>query len=133
MLWYDGFLKKKQIPLSKSQNDSVLISMALCRLTVQAYKLGIKIDGYDDEDLLNGIAYAEDLLELGFSKEPHDDYDLQRYIDWAMEAMEEGQMQNNFRCTCCDKSIPGKGLCSECVKKIRKEIEEREVEAHPGG
>ncbi len=39
--------------------------------------------GYDRADLTDGIAWAEDLLELGITKAPHDDIDLVEFIAWA--------------------------------------------------
>jgi len=56
--------------------------MSLCRMTVLAFK-GHDNYGYDSDDLVNGIAYADDLLEIGFTREPHDDFDLRDYISWA--------------------------------------------------
>ena len=40
-------------------------------------------NSYDQDDLSNGIGYAEGLLEMGFSEEPHDEYNLRGYIKWA--------------------------------------------------
>jgi len=42
-------------------------------------------------------------------------------------------MYNRFRCTHCDKPIIGKGLCGKCAEEIRKDMEKRELELHPGG
>jgi len=60
-----------------------------CRLTFIAYKSGICMPGaYDAGDLMNGIYYAEWLLELGFTSEPHDDFDLKGFIEWAKGEIE---------------------------------------------
>jgi hypothetical protein len=64
-----------------------------CRLTFFAYKYGMRDDprGYDKDDLLNGIGYAEDLLSVGHLTEPHDDFDLKGYIGWADREIERIQ------------------------------------------
>lgn len=63
-----------------------------CRLTFFAYKHGASEPrGYDKEDLLNGIGYAEGLLDVGFLTEPHDDFDLREFIDWSMREIERIQ------------------------------------------
>lgn len=56
--------------------------MAVCRLMIVAF-LGHDNFGYDRDDLTDGIAWAKDLLELGFKKAPHDDIDLIEFIAWA--------------------------------------------------
>jgi len=58
----------------------------LCRLTVEAFR-GCDEGGYDQYDLLNGITYAESLLELGFTHEPLDDFDLLEYVKWARKKL----------------------------------------------
>lgn len=58
-----------------------------CRLTFFAYMRNESTEGYDMDDLVNGIAYAVDLLSAGFSREPHDEFSLKGYIDWAIEEM----------------------------------------------
>lgn len=60
----------------------------LCRCTVTAFIFGDMpkglANGYDDYDLLNGIAYAEGLIEdYGFTHEPMDGFNLRDYIAWA--------------------------------------------------
>jgi len=57
-----------------------------CRLTFFAYMLqGVQRHSraYEKDDLENGIDYAEGLIAMGYSHEPHDSFDLQGYIDWA--------------------------------------------------
>lgn len=44
--------------------------------------------GYDSDDLLNGIDYAEGLIAMGYSHEPHDLFDLTGYVDWAKKELE---------------------------------------------
>jgi len=39
--------------------------------------------GFDGDDLTDGIAWAEDLLEMGMTKAPHDNIDLVKFIAWA--------------------------------------------------
>lgn len=41
--------------------------------------------GFDVDDLTDGIAWAEDLLELGITKAPHDEIDLVKFIAWAKD------------------------------------------------
>lgn len=64
-----------------------------CRLTFFAYRDGLRGVplGYDKDDLLNGIAYAEDLISVGHLTEPHDDFDLKGYIDWSKREIERIQ------------------------------------------
>ena len=55
-----------------------------CRLTFFAYMHGASTPrGYDKDDLINGIDYAEGLLDWGYSIEPHDLFNLTGYIEWA--------------------------------------------------
>lgn len=55
-----------------------------CRLTFFAYKSGLCIPGaYEIDDLINGVDYAKGLIEMGFAVEPHDDFNLRGYIEWA--------------------------------------------------
>ena len=42
-------------------------------------------------------------------------------------------MYNRFRCAYCDVPMTTKGVCPECAKEIRKDIEKREIESQPGG
>lgn len=56
--------------------------MAICRLMIHAFQ-GHDNFGYDRDDLVNGIAWAEDLLEMGITKAPHDDINLEVFIAWA--------------------------------------------------
>lgn len=58
--------------------------MAICRLMILAF-LGEDNFGYDKDDLTTGIVWAEDLIELGMTKAPHDDIDLVEFIAWAKE------------------------------------------------
>lgn len=59
-----------------------------CRLTFFAYMLNeSQVKAYDKDDLINGIDYAEGLLAMGYSHEPHDLFDLTGYIDWATKEM----------------------------------------------
>lgn len=46
-----------------------------------------QVKAYDKDDLINGIDYAEGLLAMGYSHEPHDLFDLTGYIDWATKEM----------------------------------------------
>lgn len=60
-----------------------------CRLTFFAYKSKVCLPGiYDKDDLINGIDYAEGLIEMGFTFEPHDEFDLKGYIEWAKHEVE---------------------------------------------
>ena len=56
--------------------------MAICRLMILAFQ-GHDNFGFDRDDLDNGIVWAEDLLEMGLTRAPHDDIDLTRFIAWA--------------------------------------------------
>ncbi len=56
--------------------------MAVCRLMILAFQ-GHDNFGFDRDDLVNGIAWAEDLIELGMTKAPHDDINLEVFIAWA--------------------------------------------------
>ena len=67
--------------------------MAVCRLIFFdfAYKIGrISKNGnerYDDLDIYDCIAYAKWLIELGYKDEPHDDFNLQDFVDWAKKKL----------------------------------------------
>lgn len=56
-----------------------------CRLTFFAYMLSeVQANAYDKRDLENGIEYAKDLMDVGFSHEPHDRFSLRGYINWCI-------------------------------------------------
>jgi hypothetical protein len=64
----------------------------LCGITVWAYRLRDRTElpkgieyGWDNDALGNSIFHCEGLLELGYTREPMDDFDLRDFITWAKE------------------------------------------------
>jgi len=61
--------------------------MAVCRLMILAFQ-GHDNFGFDRDDLTDGIAWADGLLEIGITKAPHDRIDLKDFIVWAQNQKE---------------------------------------------
>lgn len=63
-----------------------------CRLTFFAFMLGEPGNpgDFDDNDLRNGIYYAENLILQGFVTEPHDGFDLKAYVEWCRRKLVAG-------------------------------------------
>ena len=64
--------------------------MAICQIMIADYLHGWGGYGcgYEDDDLLNGIDYCQDLKEqYGFTCEPHHGYNLLHFIAWAKKRM----------------------------------------------
>jgi len=61
--------------------------MAVCRLMILAFQ-GHDNFGFDRDDLTDGIAWADGLLEIGITKGPHDQIDLKDFIVWAQNQKE---------------------------------------------
>jgi len=62
-----------------------------CRLTFHAFLFGEswKGRGYDNADLLNGIDYCQNCIDIGLTTEPHDDFSLADFIAWAKEELKK--------------------------------------------
>ena len=60
--------------------------MCVCRLTFFdfIYK-EFTPNGYDKDDLIDGINYAQELINQGYKKEPHDEFNLIEYQNWCKE------------------------------------------------
>jgi hypothetical protein len=61
--------------------------MKPCRITFLSFIWGEIYPGYTRDDLINGIDYAEHLIEEGFEKEPMDGFDLHGYIQWCKDQL----------------------------------------------
>lgn len=69
--------------------------MAVCRLMFMDFKNNIGRvcpkfgERYDDYDIVDGINYAEWLIEKGCKHEPLDDFDLNDFILWAKQKIKK--------------------------------------------
>ena len=56
-----------------------------CRLTFQAFKLGEDNLGihYDIQDIVNSREWCHWLVCEGYSIEPHDNFNLTKFIEWC--------------------------------------------------
>lgn len=63
----------------------------ICRITIFAFMLGDipkgKENGYDDDDLKNGIEWCQELIDNGYEIEPMDSFNLKDYIKWAKDLL----------------------------------------------
>lgn len=60
----------------------------ICRITILAFLWGDvpKGEGYDNDDLENGIQYCQELIEHeNLTHEPMDNFSLAEYINWAQK------------------------------------------------
>jgi len=60
----------------------------ICRCTILAFIFGDipkgPENGFDNDDLENGIMYCEELIKYeNLTHEPYDNFNLKDYIEWA--------------------------------------------------
>jgi hypothetical protein len=70
--------------------------MSICKLMICDFMIGtgrlIKgargfTKAYTDQDLINGIGYAEWLIEMGYDHEPFYGFGLEEFMRWAQSKL----------------------------------------------
>lgn len=67
--------------------------MAVCRLMFLDFMHNTGrlsengVEKYDDSDIHDSIAYAEWLIEMGYTTELLDDFNLRDFIEWAKQKL----------------------------------------------